>query len=307
MGETQEKSGRYRYNYVDAFGKRREVYSWRFTEADPVPAGKRKDKPLRDREKDIQKKQFHGVATSDMTVNQLVERYLMLKMAVKHNTKANYKFVQNLLAKQPFGNKRIETVRLSDTKLFLIKLQREDAKGYSTIHTVRGVLRPAFQMAVDDDLLMKNPFEFQLGTVIVNDSVKREAITTEQKERFLEFVRDDEHYCKYYDAFSLLFATGLRISEFCGLTVKDLDFVSGRININKQLQRTRTMEYVIETTKSSSGTRQLPMTEEVRAICERMVANRKKPKVEPIIKGHSDSFSLTRKESQWWHFTGRSI
>lgn len=184
LGETQEKSGRYRYNYVDALGKRREVYSWRLTEADPVPSGKRKDKPLRDREKDIQKKQFHGVATTDMTVNDLVERYLMLKMAVKHNTKANYKFVQNMLAKQPFGHKRIETVRLSDAKLFLIKLQREDGKEYRTIQTVRGVLRPAFQMAVDDDLLMKNPLEFQLGTVIVNDSVKREAINTEQKDKF---------------------------------------------------------------------------------------------------------------------------
>ncbi|WP_408608172.1 tyrosine-type recombinase/integrase [Anaerosacchariphilus polymeriproducens] len=58
-----------------------------------------------------------------------------------------------------------------------------------------------------------------------------------------------------------MWATGLRISEFCGLTVKDLDFEHGKININKQLQRTRNMEYVIETTKTSSGTRQLPMTQ----------------------------------------------
>ena len=30
-------------------------------------------------------------------------------------------------------------------------------------------------MAVDDDLLRKNPFEFELASVIVNDSVTREA------------------------------------------------------------------------------------------------------------------------------------
>ena len=286
-GETQEKSGRYRYNYVDVMGKRKEVYSWRLTEADPIPSGKCREKPLRDREKDIQKKQFHGIASTDMTVNELVERYLMLKMAVKHNTKANYQFVQNLLAREPFGHKHIDAVRLSDAKLFLIKLQREDGRGYSSIHTIRGVLRPAFQMAVDDDLLMKNPFEFQLGTVIVNDSKKREAITTEQKNNFLNFVKNDKHYCRYYDAFSLLFVTGMRISEFCGLTVKDLDFEKGRIVINKQLQRTRNMEYAIETTKTSSGTRELPMTPEVRAICERIVKNRKKPKVEPVIKGYA--------------------
>lgn len=34
--------------------------------------------------------------------------------------------------------------------------------------TVRGVLRPAFQMAVDDDLLNKNPFGFQLAGVTLN-------------------------------------------------------------------------------------------------------------------------------------------
>lgn len=63
-----------------------------------------------------------------------------------------------------------------------------------------------------------------MGTVIQNDSKKREAITTEEKENFLVFVRADNHYKQYYDAFCLLFATGLRISEFCGLTTRDLDF-----------------------------------------------------------------------------------
>lgn len=36
-------------------------------------------------------------------------------------------------------------------------------------------------MAVDDDLLRKNPFEFQLATVVVNNSVTREAITRKQE------------------------------------------------------------------------------------------------------------------------------
>ena len=50
----------------------------------------------------------------------------------------------------------------------------ECGRGYSTIHTVRGVVRPAFQMAVDDDILVKNPFGFQLAGGVVNDSVIRE-------------------------------------------------------------------------------------------------------------------------------------
>lgn len=54
---------------------------------------------------------------------------------------------------------RIDKIKLSDAKGWLIKLQ-SDGRGYSTIHTVRGVIRPAFQMALDDDLIRKNPFEF---------------------------------------------------------------------------------------------------------------------------------------------------
>jgi hypothetical protein len=36
-------------------------------------------------------------------------------------------------------------------------------------------------MAVDDDILRKNPFEFMFATVLVNDTVTREAITKKKK------------------------------------------------------------------------------------------------------------------------------
>ena len=32
-------------------------------------------------------------------------------------------------------------------------------------------------MDVDDDVLMKNPFQFELAGVVVNDAVTREAVT----------------------------------------------------------------------------------------------------------------------------------
>ena len=59
------------------------------------------------------------------------------------------------------------------------------------------MLRPAFQMAVDDDVLLKNLFEFQLATIIINDSIRREAITKKQERMFLKFIKDDPHFSKY--------------------------------------------------------------------------------------------------------------
>ena len=78
----------------------------------------------------------------------------------------------------------------------------------------------------------------------------REAITKDQMRKFLKFVHDDNVYCKYYEVFYILFHTGLRISEFCGLTIKDIDLKNRIINIDHQLQRIGSMEYHIESTKS---------------------------------------------------------
>lgn len=55
----------------------------------------------------------------------------------------------------------------------------------------------------------------------------------------------------------------MRISEFCGLTLKDIDLEKKTVNIDHQLQRTSKREYVIEPTKTNAGTRVLPITDEV--------------------------------------------
>ena len=43
FGESQREDGRYRYTYIDAFGKKRDVYSWRLETTDPHPEDKKKD------------------------------------------------------------------------------------------------------------------------------------------------------------------------------------------------------------------------------------------------------------------------
>lgn len=287
-GESQRKDGKYEYKYQDARGRRKTVYSWKLTPADRVPAGKRDDISLREKIKQIQKDLNSNITPDggDFTVLELVEKYISQKTGVRHNTRSNYNFVVNVIKKEAFGQKRIDKIKVSDAKEWLIKMQQVDGRGYSSIHTIRGVVRPAFQMAVDDDLLVKNLFEFQLNTVVVNDSVTREAITRQQERDFLKFVENDKHFCKYYDGIYILFKTGLRISEFVGLTKKNLDFENNRIIVDYQLQRTRDMKYVIEDTKTESGERMVPMTPEVKEAFQRILTNRKNPKVEPMVDGY---------------------
>ena len=161
-------------------------------------------------------------------------KYVSLKIGVRHNTVARYKTVINVLKKEAFGRLRIDKVRLSDTKAWLIKLQQVDGRGYSSIHSIRGVLRPTFQTAVDDNLIRKNPFGFELASVIVNDSVTRESITQKQEMELLKFIQEDAHFSKYYDAIYILFHTGLRISEFCDIP-KGYKFCKNNTNIELEM------------------------------------------------------------------------
>lgn len=296
-GESQRADGRYAYVYTDSRGKQKFIYSWKLEPTDPLPAGRRKCVSLREKEKELMRDLEDGIVLcgGELTVLMLVQKYISQKTGVRHTTKAGYKTVVNILKKEAFGSKRIDKVKLSDAKGWLIQLQA-NGRGYSSIHSIRGVLRPAFQMAVDDDLIRKNPFEFQLCTVVVNDSVTREAITRKQERMLLEFIRNDKHFCKYYDGIYILFKTGLRISEFVGLTMNDLDFEERTITVNHQLQRRSDMVYIIEETKTTNGTRVLPMTEDVYDCFQRIISQRKKPKKEPKIDGYSGFLYLDKND-----------
>ena len=296
-GESQRADGRYMFKYVDLAGQTKYLYSWRLDRHDKTPAGKQRDLSLREKEKQVEAAIFQQIVPDggNLTVLDLVKKYVSLKTGIRHNTEVNYKFAINLIAKEEFGRRRIDKVKLSDAKEWLIKLQK-DGRGYSTIRTVRGVVRPVFQMALEDDLIRRTPFEFQLATVVVNDSVTREAITRKQERKFLEFVKNDKHFRRYYDGIYILFHTGLRVSEFVGLTVADLDFENRKIHIDHQLQRNRNMEYIIEDTKTKSGTRLVPMTDDVYDCFQRILSKRKKPKKEPVNSGYTGFLYLDKNE-----------
>lgn len=294
-GEIQTEDGRYRYKYIDLFGETKYVYSWRLDKNDRMPAGKKPEPSLREKEKQIAADLFDKIIPDGggLTVTELVEKYTSLKTGVRPSTRANYKTVINMLKKENFGRERIDRVRISDAKLWLIQLQK-NGRGFSTIRTIRGILRPAFQMAMDDDLIRKNPFSFELATVIYNDSITREALTREDERNFLKFVKEDSHFKKYYEGIYILFNTGLRISEFVGLTRADIDFKNMKINVDHQLQRYAKIGYRIEKPKTESGIRQVPMTQEVADCFRKIFKSRKYPKVEPMIDGYSGFLYLDK-------------
>ena len=281
-GESQRKDGTYMYRYTDVRGKRVCVYA-------------RTLEDLRVKEQTIQKELNDGIdyAAGEIIVLDLLKRYIATKTGVRYNTKVGYQFVLNLVSKENFGFLKIRDIKPSDAKQWFIKLY-QDGRRYSTITSVQGVLRPAFEMAVEDDIIRRNPFSFQITDVVPNDSKTRQAISGEVKERFLTFIRESRHYSQYYDEIIILLGTGMRVSELYGLTRADLDFEARRIKVERQLTRTRHCEYYVEKPKTASGERYIPMTDEVYRAFQNAVQRRKQPKVELLIDGHTGFLFLDK-------------
>ena len=59
---------------------------------------------------------------------------------------------------------------------------------------------------------------------MMNNAVKRDALTNDKQKRFLKFVKEIHILVNFYEGFYILIHTGMRISEFCGLTYKDVDY-----------------------------------------------------------------------------------
>ena len=148
-------------------------------------------------------------------------------------------------------------------------------------------------MALHDDCIRKNPFDFSLSSVMKNDTENRQALTQEQEEQLLTYVKSDVCYRKHYDEIIILLRTGLRISEFCGLTVNDLDFKNRIINIDHQLIKVSKIGYVVQPPKSENGIRQIPMSDEVYQSFKNILKHRRKQK-DLVIDGYRDFLFINR-------------
>ena len=273
-GESQRKNGTYDYRYTDIHKKRRCIYAKTLAE-------------LRQKESDIQRDLADGVdyAAGEITVAELVDRYIKLKRGLKQNSMRAYSSAVNRVHAAPFGQLKIRTVKLSDAKGWFVDLHDSGIK-QNTISVLQSVVRPAFEMAVDDDIIRKNPFKFKLTEVVPNDAFVRDALTKEQQKKYLQFIRDYGND-NYYDDIVILLGTGLRVSELYGLTRPDIDFERRCIYVRHQLCRTAEKPYFITEPKTKSGIRCIPMTDSVYMAFRRVLRDRGSPKVEMLVDGYT--------------------
>ena len=275
-GESQRKDLMYRYRYTDLNGKRVTIYS--------------KDlKELREKEKKVQLNLLSGITTCNktMTVEELVRSYVDSRFAIRETTKDNYDYVIRVIQRSPFGRLQIGNVRRAEAKAWLLWLKEE---GYvaTTIRTFRGIVRAAFQSAYEDEIIRRNPFDFELSTVIPNQKTVRVALSRDEQRRWLMFVGTDPVYNKFIDMYIVLLGTGLRVGELCGLTFSDVDFDSRRIKVDHQIVKTKGRRIGIGETKTEKGVRYIPMSPAVyRSLANKAEWHRKYMRSDYTLDGYS--------------------
>lgn len=255
-GESQRKDGRYQFQYTDSAGKRHCMYDMNLSK-------------LREKEKKILKDLEDGIRSMDskkITLIDLVELYLENHRSIREATEISYRKIFNVHIKDSsIGKMPICNIKNSDMlKFYNGLLDKGLSSGY--LHIMNAFLSPAFDLAVDDDLIRKNPCSNIMAKLEKTEKIPKKAMTLEEQRCFLNFLSKSKRFNTYLPLFTILLGTGMRIGECLGLTWKEVDFQ------NKLIYVTHTLRYDnygdgskfhISEPKTESGKRTIPMIEEV--------------------------------------------
>lgn len=254
---------RYEYRYVDVFGKKRVVSSYRLDPTDQVPKGRKSGKSLREKEAEInsQLKDNLDIDGAKLTLLEVTDRYLKFlynRKHLSHNTKVGYNVTVNTLKQYRLGYMEIGKIKPEHCEDWLYDMKKK-YRG-SSIQTHISLIKRVFEYALDYEYIARNPFR-RISTDR-SDSKVLEAIPLDEMNRFLEFCANDTNSSHCYEMIYILFWTGLRASELCGLTIDDIDLEHRMIRVQKQLQCIN-HKHVVLKPKTSNGVRYIPMTDGV--------------------------------------------
>ena len=277
------KTKRYEYHYKDCFGKARVISSYRLEMTDQLPKGKRSSKSLREKEAEINACLENNIDVdgAKVTLLEVVDRYLNFlynRKKLAHNTKVGYNVTVNTLKQYKLGYMEIGKIRPEHCEEWLADMKKK-YRG-SSIQTQISLIKRTFEYALDYDYVAKNPF--RRITTDRSDSKKMKALSVEDMNRFLDFCLNDTHSSHCYDMLYVLFWSGLRASELCGLTLDNIDMDNRMIVVDKQLQCVN-HTHVVLPTKTMNGERIIPMTDGVYESFQRIIKNRYlKGDIEPV-------------------------
>ena len=277
-GEYEKKEGGFVYRWTDVSGNRHSVGAKTLNE-------------LRKKERLVMEEQVKGISRSSNTLYEQVNLYLLTKVTLAPSTLSNYRYyLEHTIANASIGKIRIVDLKSSDVLKFYADLIKTDNYSVGTIKILHKLIHPALDMAVKDRLIYNNVSDGCLKDYRDEDE-KKYALTIEEKQEFLR--RVEQKWALYLPFVKFLFASGVRLSEAIGLTWADADESKGYIDINHQVQYRKIGDKAIRyasKTKTSAGTRKIPITPEIKKILDeqRVIAKNIKIPVDYDVDGYKN-------------------
>ena len=276
-GEIQKADGRYEYRYYDVNGVRRSLYSWKLTEADVIPSGKRDCISLRELEKQAIKDVLDGVAGTRDSLNDWFENYISDKPELRGSTRASYRYLYNQYVRTAIGDHRLDSLKYSYLKRYFNSLLYDRGLKPNTILAIYSVIHPVFDIAVRDNYIRKNPLDGVIDELKKSElwvTKKKHGLTDEQQIAFMDYVRSNDIFNHWYPLFATMLGTGCRIGELLGLRWSDVDWAENVIRIdhslNYRLQENGKVEFDEASPKSNAGVREIPLFLSVRKVLQEL-------------------------------------
>lgn len=252
LGESQRPDGIYVYRWTSE-GKRHQIY-----------AGSLKE--LREKEKGTQKDVWDGIAGGNVSLNALFTENMKFKK-LKASTKANYLNIwKNYVQDSFLGSMKVKDIKQIHIKKLYKELADDRKLKKNTIKHVHNLIYSSFEMAVDNDMVRKNPARKCMKN-IEGDAIEKTPLSAKQVESLIDFCSNHACYKVHVPFLIIAIGTGMRVGELTGLRWSDVDLQNRKISVNHQLIYKNVdgtgCKFYISTPKTDAGKRIIPMTDAV--------------------------------------------
>lgn len=226
---------------------------------------------LREKEKQLQRDVLDGV--SSVKGKDTLDAYYAIwaqNKRIKQNVLSNYKYMYQKFIQSALGSKKLKDIKYTTVQSFYLDLLDTGKVAINTLEVVHNVLHQILDQAVRDDVIRRNVSDGILPDLKQRypKPKKRRALTRDEQDRFVEVLNTDVNR-SWMPTFMTMLRTGLRVGELTGLTWNDVDFAAGLLHIRRTLVYYKDTDsgecrFVINSTKTVTSARDLPLTDELR-------------------------------------------
>ena len=198
------------------------------------------------------------------TIGELTQRYVDKQYKsnnVNTNTYITKKMYVEHIKKSAIGNITIQQITKVEIQDYLDTLTKYSN---SYIHKIWVLLKKVFEIAVKDEVIIKNPMNSVDKPKSVQEPEEVLALTLEEQVEFEKYIKENNE--PYKNIFLLSLKTGMRCGEVLALKLEDIDYENSIIHVRRTITRNELSQPIIGIFTKNKKPRDIPMSDEVRAI-----------------------------------------